>query len=71
MKASELRDLTIEELEKQVLDLRERLFRLRMRNRLGQLESPAEIRKTRRDLARVLTVLNEKRRAHQPVKTTG
>ena len=63
MKASELRDLTIEELEKQAMDLRERLFRLRMRNRLGQLESPSEIRKVRRDLARVLTVINEKKRA--------
>ena len=63
MKASELRDLTVEELEKQALDLRERLFRLRMRNRLGQLESPSEIRKVRRDLARVLTVINEKKRA--------
>ncbi len=60
MKASELREMTLEELRKLELELREKLFRLRFRAKIGQIESPMEIRKTRKDLARVLTVMREK-----------
>ena len=62
MKAAELREMTLEELRKLEQDTREKLFRLRVRNRLGQLDSPMEIRKTRKDLARILTVIREKER---------
>ena len=71
MKPAELRELTVEELAKQAEELREKLFRLRIRNRLGQLESPGEIRKTRRDLARVLTILREKSAAAPARETAG
>ncbi len=60
MKASELREMTLEELRKLELELREKLFLLRFRAKIGQIESPMEIRKTRKDLARVLTVMREK-----------
>ncbi len=63
MKADELRQLTLEELRKLERDLRERLFRLRLRHKLGQLENTMEIRFTRRDLARVLTIIREKERS--------
>lgn len=66
MKAKDLRDMTDEELAKRANELREKLFRLRFKNRLGQLESPGEIRITRRDLARVLTVLREKSASYKP-----
>jgi large subunit ribosomal protein L29 len=62
MKAQELRQHSVEELERMARDLRDRLFRLRLKHKLGQLDDRMEIRRTRRDLARVLTVLNEKRR---------
>ena len=62
MKAHELRQLNLEELRKMERDLREKLFRLRLRHRLGQLDNPMEIRFTRRELARVLTVIREKER---------
>ena len=61
MKASQLRDKTVDELEGQEKELAEKLFALRLQRVTGQLESPAKIRSARRDLARVLTVLREKK----------
>ena len=60
MKANELRDRTIEELQIKESELADQLFALRLNKVTGQLESPAKIRTVRRTLARVLTVLNEK-----------
>lgn len=61
MKASELREDSVEELRDKEQELVEKLFALRLQKVTGQLESPAKIRQARRDLARVLTVLREKR----------
>ena len=58
--ASELRDLTVDDLRAREKDLRDQLFRLRIQKSMGQLEAPAKVRTTRRDLARVKTVLREK-----------
>ena len=60
MKASELREQTVEELRDKEQELAEKLFALRLQKVTGQLESPAKIRVLRRDIARVLTVLQEK-----------
>jgi len=59
MRANELRDKTAEELRQQEHELAEQLFALRLQKVTGQLENPSKIREVRRDLARVLTVLNE------------
>lgn len=61
MKASQLRDQTVEELNERERELSEQLFALRLQKVTGQLEKPARIRQVRKDLARVLTVLHEKR----------
>lgn len=61
MKASELREQTVEELRDREKELAEKLFALRLQRVTGQLESPAKMREAKRDLARVLTVLREKR----------
>lgn len=61
MKARELRDKTVGELEAKEKELAEQLFALRLQKVTGQLEKPAKIRTARRDLARVLTVQREKR----------
>jgi large subunit ribosomal protein L29 len=61
MKASELREQTVEELQDREKELAEKLFALRLQRVTGQLESPAKMREAKRDLARVLTVLREKR----------
>lgn len=61
MKASELRDLTEEELQDRETELSQQLFNLRLqRTTQGQLDNPAKMRDARRELARVLTVLRER-----------
>ena len=61
MKAAELRDLGVDELGVRERDLTDQLFRMRIQKSMGQLESPEKIRTVRRDLARVKTVLRQKR----------
>jgi large subunit ribosomal protein L29 len=61
MKAAELRDLAVDELGEKERDLRDQLFRMRIQKSMGQLEAPEKIRSVRRDLARVKTVLRQKR----------
>ncbi|HEX7198451.1 MAG TPA: 50S ribosomal protein L29 [Dongiaceae bacterium] len=61
MKASQLRDQTVEELIDKEKELCEQLFALRLQKVTGQLEKPSRIRDVRRDLARILTILREKR----------
>jgi large subunit ribosomal protein L29 len=61
MKASQFRDQTLEELQDRERDLSEQLFALRLQKVTGQLEKPARVRQVRKDLARVLTILREKR----------
>lgn len=60
MIAKELRGLGTKELRTKVKELREELFWLKFKNKSGQMDKAANIEKTRRDLARVLTVMNEK-----------
>ena len=61
MKAGELRDLNVDELGAKERDLVDQLFRMRIQKAMGQLESPEKIRTVRRDLARIKTVLRQKR----------
>ncbi len=60
MKANELRGKSVEELNKQLLTLREEQFKLRMRKSTGQLEQTHLLQQTQRDIARVKTVLKQK-----------
>jgi large subunit ribosomal protein L29 len=62
MKASEFRDLSIEELEVKERELVESLFNLRFQHATGQLDNTVQLGKTRKDIARVKTILVEKRR---------
>jgi len=59
MKASELRNLSEQELKEKERQLRRELFNLRFQKESGQLGNTALIKKTKRDLARVLTILRE------------
>ena len=61
MKAAELRDLAVDELGAKERELTDQLFRMRLQKSMGQLESPDKVRAVRRDLARVKTVLRQKR----------
>jgi large subunit ribosomal protein L29 len=60
MKASEYRDLSIEELEVKEKELSEALFNLKFQHATGQLDNSAQLKKTRKDIARVKTLLVEK-----------
>ena len=60
MKAEELRKLSSEDLDKKLNELKEELFRLRFQLQINQLDNPNKIPETKRNIARVLTVLNEK-----------
>ena len=59
MKAKDLRSSSVEELEKQILDLRKEQFNLRMQQGIGQLSRPSQLRAVRRDIARIKTLMTE------------
>ena len=63
MRVKELRDLSPDELRQKRTEFKEQLFHLTLRRATGQLESPMKLRQTRRDVARVETVLGERLRA--------
>lgn len=60
MKIKEVRDLSTEELNARVYSLKEELFNLRRKKAVGQLENMMEIKRVRKDIAKVLTVLRER-----------
>ncbi|MBE6407422.1 MAG: 50S ribosomal protein L29 [Lentisphaeria bacterium] len=60
MKMKLFKEMSDEELARQIEDLKKEKFNLRAQSRAGQLESPAKIRLARRDLARALTELNQR-----------
>jgi large subunit ribosomal protein L29 len=60
MKAADLRIKTDDELKDQLVDLKKEALNLRFQKASGQLEATARVREVRRDIARVLSVMNEK-----------
>ena len=60
VKPSSMRDLSVDEINSRLGELREELFNLRFRNSMKQLDNPVKIRESRREVARLLTVLSEK-----------
>ncbi|MEO0078408.1 MAG: 50S ribosomal protein L29 [candidate division WOR-3 bacterium] len=63
MKASDLREMSREELTRRLSELREELLKLRLRRAGESLPNPLRLRTLRRDIARCLTVLGDKKRA--------
>ena len=61
MKAKEIRERSDDELRKALSDLEEQLFKLRFQKSTGQIENPIKIREVRKDIARVMTVITERR----------
>lgn len=60
MKAAELRELTQDELVQRELELKRKLFNLRFQRASGELDNSAELKKTRKDIARVKTLIAER-----------
>lgn len=61
MKGKEIRQKSSEELQKELLELSRELFNLRMQKGTGQLPRPSRFKLVRRDIARIKTVLTERR----------
>ncbi len=61
-KPSELRAKTVDELRQDEGDLRKELFNLNFQKVTGEIENPMRIKEVRKDIARVLTIINEKER---------
>ena len=68
MKASELRDLSIGELKEREMTLAQEVFNLRFQRAANQLEDKRKIRNTRKEIARVLTVIAEKEKTEERTK---
>jgi len=60
VKPKDIREKTVEELNKQLVELREDLFRLRFKHSIGQLEQSANIKQAKRNIARIRTIVKEK-----------
>jgi len=63
VKASTLREKSVDELHLREKELSEQLYKLRFQRATGRMESPARMRQVRREIARIKTLLNEKARA--------
>ena len=59
MKASEIRELSLEEKYRKVDDLKEGLFNLRFQHEIGQIENPQKLKYLKRDIARINTIIRE------------
>ena len=63
MKIKEIRELSVEELQKRRLELKQETFNLRLQQQSGQMEKPSRIRDIRREVAQIETTLTERRPA--------
>jgi large subunit ribosomal protein L29 len=62
VKVAEVRELDVEELQQRVVQARRELFNLRFQHATGQLENTGQLKEVRKNIARFLTVLNQKQR---------
>lgn len=59
MKTAEIRELSREERQQKLVDLKEELFNLRFQHEIGQLENPQKMKQTKRDIAKIKTIIRE------------
>ncbi len=65
MKAAEAREMDVEELEQRLVETRRELFNLRFQHATGQLENTGQLKEVRKNIARLLTVLTQKRQENE------
>ena len=61
MKIAEIKNMSVEELNAKLVELKKELFNLRFQHAVNQLENPHKMTEVKHDIARVMTVLNQKR----------
>jgi large subunit ribosomal protein L29 len=59
MEYKEIKDMSLEQLNKKAQELKKNLFEMRMKNTMGQLNNPLEVRTTRKSIAKVLTAIRQ------------
>lgn len=64
MKAKEIRSMTVDEIENKLIESRDKLFKQRFQKALGQAENSFKLRDTKKDIAKMLTILAEKKRSN-------
>lgn len=60
MKASKIREMSSQELEQKLMELKSELFNLRFQMATGQLENPMRVREVKKDIARIKTIIRER-----------
>jgi len=63
LKAEDIRNMTVDEIENKVVTIEEELFKLRFEQKAGRVEKPHKIKQTKKDIARLKTILREKQNA--------
>ena len=63
MEASEIRDMTAQELENKLVDIKKELFALRFQHTVNQLDNPARLKAVKKDIARIKTIMREQSNA--------
>ena len=66
MKASDVRGMTVDQIDDEVLKLKKEQFNLRFQRATGQLENTSRVRTVRRDIARLMTIARQKREGEEP-----
>lgn len=61
MKTKEIRSMSEEEIQHKLTEFQDKLFKQRIQKSIGQMDDPYKLRNTRRDIARLITILDEKR----------
>ena len=59
MKTSEINEMSLDEMQRKISDLKEELFNLRFQHEIGQLENPQKMKQVKRDIARIYTISRE------------
>ena len=68
MKAREIREMNLDEMQRKVGDLKEELFNLRFQHEIGQLENPQRMKQTQKDIARIKTIISEAKEKNKTAK---
>jgi large subunit ribosomal protein L29 len=71
MKTADARAMTVDQLDEEVLKLKNEQFNLRFQRATGQLENTSRVRVIRRDIARIKTIAQQKRVGHEPAQAAG
>ena len=68
MKAREIREMNLDEMLRKADDLKEELFNLRFQHEIGQLENPQRMQQTKKDIARIKTIISEVKEKNKTAK---